>query len=374
MTSLTPGERTVRWLTGGEVDRPPFWYNLGWFPWGMTLEQWKKETGNPKLDIFTELGFEPGFDHPRVQLGIFPAFEHVVLREETDTVVYRDARGITMRNRRDGNSMPEFLEYPVKTPGDWEQLKAERLRIGDPSRITEDLSAFRDRVRAAGHAVQVGGFPFGAFGTPRDLLGVEALLIGFYEYPDMIRDMIQHLTGVWLAVMEQVAAVVPIDHIHIWEDMSGRQGSLISPAMVESFMMPAYDRIRAFARAHNVRIISVDTDGDCSELVPIMMRHGVNLFLPFEVQAGNDIRAYRKQYPELAIVGGLDKRALAGSRASLDAELHKAEWMLAHGRYAPGFDHLIPPDVPWEAYRYAAERVRTMCMNFKPKQGAPSCH
>ena len=63
-------------------------------------------------------------------------------------------------------------------------------------------------------------------------------------------------------------------------------GPLISPAMVEEFMMPCYDRIVAFARAHGVRLVSVDTDGDCSELVPLMMKHGINMFFPFEVQAG----------------------------------------------------------------------------------------
>jgi uroporphyrinogen decarboxylase len=154
---------------------------------------------------------------------------------------------------------------------------------------------------------------------------------------------------------------VQIDHIHIWEDMSGKQGSLISPRMVEEFMMPCYDRIVDFARAHGVRLVSVDTDGDCSELVPIMVRHGVNYYLPFEVQAGNDILAYRQQYPTLGILGGLDKRALAGTRADVDVEVARCAEMLKHGRYIPGFDHLIPPDATWDNFQHAARQVRRLC-------------
>jgi hypothetical protein len=165
----------------------------------------------------------------------------------------------------------------------------------------------------------------------------------------------------WLALWERVAAEVRIDHIHIWEDMSGRQGSLISPAMVAEFMMPCYDRIAAFARAHGVRLISVDTDGDCRELVPLMMRHGVNWVFPFEVQAGNDVRAYRRRYPALGIMSGLDKRALARDRAAIDREVAVAAEMVRYGRYLPGFDHLIPPDVPWENFRYAAEQLKAVC-------------
>jgi len=158
-----------------------------------------------------------------------------------------------------------------------------------------------------------------------------------------------------------VAAEVQIDHIHIWEDMSGRQGSLLSPAMVESFMMPCYDRIRDFAVAHGVRVVSVDTDGDCSELVPLMMDHGVNMFFPFEVQAGNDIREYRRLYPELGITGGLDKRCMAGTEAAVREEIERCEEMLRHGRFVPAFDHLIPPDAKWPLYKMAAEGVKELC-------------
>jgi uroporphyrinogen decarboxylase len=131
--------------------------------------------------------------------------------------------------------------------------------------------------------------------------------------------------------------------------------------MVEAFMMPCYDRIAEFARAHGVRIVSVDTDGDCSELVPVMMRHGINMFFPFEVQAGNDILEYQRKYPALGIMGGLDKRTLAANRKAIDVEVERAAAAIRRGRYVPGFDHLIPPDASWENMQYAAERIRKVC-------------
>ena len=30
-------------------------------------------------------------------------------------------------------------------------------------------------------------------------------------------------------------------------------------------------------------------------------------------------------------------------------------------RYLVGFDHLIPPDVPWDNMRYAADTLRAAC-------------
>ena len=85
------------------------------------------------------------------------------------------------------------------------------------------------------------------------------------------------------------------------------------------------------------------------------------MFFPFEVQAGCDIREYRRQYPTLGIMHGLDKRALARTRAEIDLEVAKAREMVRHGRYIPGFDHLIPPDVSWENFKYAAEQLKDVC-------------
>lgn len=364
MLELHCGERAVRCLRGEPVDRVPFGIWFGWEPWGDVVERWQRESGIPTLDYAKYFRYERAFALPDIHPGIFPEFDAAILGEDEDFVVSRNERGITMRNRRDGLSMPEFLAYPVTSPDDWERLKAERLNPATPGRIHEDWDGFRARLRETGEAVQVGWYPYGVFGTCRDLLGVEELLVGFYTAPEMIRDMMSHLTTLWIALWEQVAAEVPIDHLHIWEDMSGRQGSLISPAMIAEFMMPCYDRITDFAHAHGIRIQSVDSDGDCHELVPLMMAHGINTFLPFEVQAGNDIRLYRRQYPELGIIGGLDKRCLAGTHADVDAEIDKAAEMMRHGRYIPSFDHLIPPDARWENMCRAAFGIRQLCHDF----------
>jgi uroporphyrinogen decarboxylase len=362
---LTQGERFIRCMTGEPIDRVPFGIGLGWYPWGQTLDRWRKETGDAMLDVWQILGYEGDNAAPIMHAGIWPAFDKKILEETQDFITWRDERGITKRDRRDGLSMPDFLDYPVKCRRDWEALKAERLALDAPGRIEQDWDAFRARLTKEGLAVRVGDYPFGVFGTPRDFLGADELLVAFYDEPEMIRDMMDHLTSLWLHLWEQVARHVQIDQIHIWEDMSGKQGSLISPAMVTRFMMPCYDRIADFAARYGVRVISVDTDGNCGELVPLMMAHGVNVFMPFEIQAGNDLFDYRRRYPTLGTMGGLDKRALAQDRAAIDIEVEKARRMIQLGRYIPMFDHLIPPDVPWENMRYAAERIREVCLGTR---------
>ena len=357
---LSAGERLIRCLLGETVDRVPFGVGIGWAPWGSAVERWRGESGKPDLNVGQHFGFDEGFRCISVEYGVFPHYEEETVAEDETTVTRRTKYGVVKRDLKQGASMAEWIDYPVHTPNEWEQLKRERLDPDTAGRVTLDWEEWRG-LDKEGAAIQVGQFPFGVFGTVRDIIGVEAMMLWCYDHPDVLRDMMGTLTTLWLSVYEMIAEQVQIDHIHIWEDMSGKQGSLISPVMIEEFMMPCYDRIAAFAQEKGVRIVSVDSDGRCDELVRVMTAHGINMFFPFEVQAGNDIREFRKQYPELGIMGGLDKNALALDRAAIDLEVEKARWMVEHGRYIPGFDHLLPDNIPWENMEYATERIREVC-------------
>jgi len=354
---MTHRERTIAAHCCRKADRAPYGAGLGYWPWAETMERWRTESGIKDLDIAKHFGYEGDFQHVPVDMGPCPAFEYKVIEETEDFVVAVDWRGIVTRNCRKNLSMPDFLSHPIKGEDDWEKYKEERLQPRLDQRLAK-LDQFVKDAKAADAPVQAGGFPWGVFGTPRDLLGAEELLIGFYTMPHLIKDIMQTYVDLWLMLFERIAEKIHIDHIHIWEDMSGRQGSLISMKMVEEFMMPHYDRLADFARRHNVAVLSVDSDGLVDELVPTMMRHGINHFLPFEVQAGNDVEVYRRMYPTLSIGGGVDKNALARSRKEIDAELAKVERMLKHNGYVPGCDHHIPPNVPWENWVYYNERLK----------------
>jgi uroporphyrinogen-III decarboxylase len=104
----------------------------------------------------------------------------------------------------------------------------------------------------------------------------------------------------------------------------------------------------------------VDSDGWVTELLATITRHGINAFMPFEVQAGNDVVAVRREHPTLGIMGGLDKSALAKGRAEIHRELDRAARMFERPGYVVGFDHLIPPDVSWANFKYAMEEIRKL--------------
>ncbi|MHC4886885.1 MAG: uroporphyrinogen decarboxylase family protein [Planctomycetota bacterium] len=357
--TITQGQRLVRTLTGQSVDRAPFGVGIGWAPWGETLARWREESGVADLDPAQVFGYEAGFSICPIEQGPVPHFEREVLQEDEAFVISRTAHGLTVRNRRDGTSMPEFIAHPLKSCDDWERYKAERLS----GLLEERLAALEEY--AAGMAgsdqpVQFGNYPFGLFGTARDLFGAEELLYLFYDEPEMVQDVMATLTDLWIRLLRAVHQRIPVSHVHIWEDMSGRQGSLISMAMVEEFMMPHYDRLTSACRELAIPLVSVDSDGVVDQLLATMLPHGVNMFFPFEQQCGNDLLEIRKAYPELAIVGGFDKNAVAAGGAALHREYDKVEEMLVGGRYIPGCDHLVPPTISWTQWQSFCREMKRL--------------
>jgi uroporphyrinogen decarboxylase len=142
--------------------------------------------------------------------------------------------------------------------------------------------------------------------------------------------------------------------------MSGKQGPLISPAMFREFMTPNYRKIISFAEDHGIPIVSVDTDGNMDVMMTLFSEAGINLVMPFEVQAGCDVIRIKEQYPDMCLFGGIDKRALAKDKKAIDAELDRIDPLLHGSGYMPGLDHLIPPDVSLDNFRYFLERLKSI--------------
>jgi uroporphyrinogen decarboxylase len=361
---MTNRERFVKTIRCEPTDRPLFYTGFG--PWGQTVDRWRRE-GLPEGREWSEgFGYDPGPVGAPAHFGYSPRFERITLERRAESYVQIDTRGIKMECRNDGNSIPRFLEYPVKDYADWKKLRDERLDPDTPGRVPADLKEAAAKLNAGDAPVQVGNFPYGVFGTLRDLFGVETLLVDFYDEPDMIHEIMDYLTDLWIKVAGRLCDYVRVDCFHMWEDMSGKQGSLISPAMVREFMLPNYRKIRKFCDAHGVAAFSVDTDGNCDELVPVFMEAGVNWIYPFEVAAGCDVNRYRELYPKLCMMGGIDKQAIARGKDAIDAELARVAPCLEKPGYIAALDHLVHPEISWEDFTYYTQRLKAMIFNARP--------
>jgi hypothetical protein len=358
-------ERFYACMNYEAMDHVPFW---AWGAWPETLERWREEGYDPR-----QMDLNMGADRRQILSDWFfpcPPFEREILAEDEEHVLYVNHEGILMRELKKNpmSSMPQFVKFPVETREDFRKFWRERMQPDLAQRIGPDWPNQLRAMRAQPYPLIVvadrwGGF----FGPLRNLVGIERLCTLFYDDPAFLEEMMDANADFIIAIMTQILETVTIDAFAFWEDMAYKTGPLISPSLVQRYMLPRYRKVVDFLSSRGVSFIGLDSDGMIDPLIPIWLDAGLNFLYPFEVQAGMDVLAVRKRYGrQLRIWGGVDKRALARGPQAIEAELARLKPLLDEGGYIPHPDHSIPPDVSFENYCYYMRQLKEVCIRKIP--------
>lgn len=362
--------RTYRTFAYLDVDRVP---DIEFGYWPQTIRRWLGEgmpvelTEDEQNEMFPEkldefFGFEDQSHAIEMKIDMHPAFEERVIERKAESVVKRDEAGVTAEvytNDSDRSSIPHFLRFPVETPEDWNEMK-QRYRLDDPvRRIPADEIRRTQQEAEEGRMISI-FFP-GFYGTLRGWMGMEKLSIAFYEYPDMIHDMVDHWSALCAQQIGTLPAQFPIDMVWWWEDMASKNGPLVGPAMFREFLQPGYHRVMEAARRHGCELSIVDCDGNPHDIVGNWLQEGVNIMFPLEVPAGADPYRWREEFgKKLRLRGGIAKQPLVRGGKAIDDELERVRPLLEQGGYVPHLDHLVPPDVPYAHYCDYLEKKRRL--------------
>jgi hypothetical protein len=293
-----------------------------------------------------------------VNLLFCPMFDIEILEEDEKRLTYIDLDGVKRVFLKDEATISTYLAWPVKDENSWEKLKSERLNLKDlKDRFPVNWDTLVEEYYNRDYPLAIGGYPQGFFGTLAHLIGYENLFIWYCMKPDLIHDILNTFTNIWLAVFEEVIARVEIDHWHIWEDISFGKGSMISLDMVREFLLPYIMRIGDYLKLKKVKIILLDTDGDCNELIPLFMEAGVTGMYPFETHCGMDIIKVRKQYPGLQMLGGISKSEIRFGKRRIDEILEPVDFVLKTGGFIPFGDHFIPPEVDFKNFSFYRNKL-----------------
>jgi len=291
---------------------------------------------------------------------VYPQFKPEILEDHGHWILHRNEFGVVVKDQKDRNGFPDWVSTPVQTRDDWEKLKAERLQPKLAGRLPNNWEQCKEKFKNRTYPLIFGGYPAGFYGIARFLLGEERVMLTFYDDPELMRDIMEYMADFWVKLYSRVLEQIHVDGILIWEDMCYKNGPLISPALFREFILPGYKKVTDCLRSYGAKVIMVDTDGDCWKLIPLFLEGGVTALEPFEGNAGMDVREVRKAFPNLAILGGVDKTKLSLGKEAIDAELEKVEWMLGCGGYVPHVDHQVPPDVSWDNFKYYRQKLNRL--------------
>ncbi|MCL2881052.1 MAG: uroporphyrinogen decarboxylase family protein [Treponema sp.] len=368
---MSPGARKLRDFYAMKKDAPVYQREFGFY----VMDKWKAQ-GYVKKDVtdaeLAELfGYDPGGAFPLYNLGwceagFDPVFEVKVLEDLGDYELVQDFAGRSVKyfkGRRDG-FMPEYIACPVTDQKSWEEKCLWRMDPKSQGRRKGIEWAIRDGIPAAREGKIISANLVGGYMYLRSLIGPLELLYMFYENPDLIHRCMEAWLNLADSVYAEIQKEISFDEVFLAEDICYKKGLLISPEMVREFLFPYYQQLITNIKARQLDksrklYFTIDTDGNCDQFIPLYSELGLDYLSPFEVAAGNDVVRTGKEYPNLLMHGGIDKRILAESKEAIDREVDRImPVMKKRGGYIPTCDHGVPEEVPFENYLHYRKRMK----------------
>jgi len=309
------------------------------FYWEPTLERWGREglpqdlVANALKDISASADLHEYFRMARMQLTYLETF-------------------MTAPVRTHGEGTPCFT-------GGLEGYKALRPQIF-PEELVQEATLIQIAETQAARDTITGLCLWGFFWEPRYLMGITEHLCGFYREPDLIHRINQDLLEYNLRTVEKACRIFKPEYFHILEDISFKQGPMISPKLFEKFLAPYYRQLVPELKKYG-RPILTDTDGLIDNMTQWYLDVGSDGYLPMERQAGVDPVQIRWRYPGIRMLGGYDKRVIHQGEDAIRAEFEHLMPAMQQGGYIPSVDHQTPPDVALSDYKVYVGVLKEYC-------------
>jgi len=359
----TDRERFIACMDYEPCDRRP---NHELAVWAQTIARWQEEDPEAIRDFhwnwFSGESLlrmdRRGFIN--VNYGFIPLFEPELIEETDRYEIWRNAKGIVTKALKEGMlggvrmSMDQYLEFPVKAPEDFAGIKR-RLVAAIPERYPADLDrqveewGARDYPLILGVNCAANGFYWRA----REFMGTENLSYAWYDYPKLMHEMMEFFADFIIETSRPVLEKIHVDYFTLNEDLSMKNGPLLSPDTYRTFIFPHLRRMAEFFRSYGTRYFAIDTDGDPTVLLPMFLEAGVDTIWPIERASDISPMEWRRRFGrDLRLWGGVDKRVVARGPAAIREHLREFIPLIEEGGFIPTLDHAVPPDISWDNFRY----------------------
>ena len=355
---LTPRERFNRQMNFQPVDRS---FNMEFGYWDENYTQWPMFVDNGITNESQANKFFSFDPIARLNLNMWmdPRFPYKEIAQKGDKIIIQNSDGLTaevMASKQ--SSIPHFTDSAIKTPDDWMQVKAQRFQLDSPGRYVDVESIIRKHPPTRDYPL---GVECGSMiGRIRDMLTFEGICYAWADYPEMLEDMVETCCQIAEAQLDKVLGKIDFDYASGWEDICFNYGPILPPSFFEEVVAPRYKRISKKLHEHGITLWYTDCDGDVRPIMPIFLDAGINCLFPYEVNSCAHPGELLDAYPNLRIMGGVDKMKMIEGPEAIKAYLESLVPYVKRGGFIPFCDHRCPPDVTPENYLYYLDMKREL--------------
>ena len=313
MAEMTSRERVMTALARGQPDRVPT------FEW--LIARNVREALAPGCGSHNAFAVRMGHD----AILVDPDFR----KEQVGPTRWRSEWGCVLEYGGEEHGVE--VASPIRTREDLDRYAPPDPRApGRYASLERAVREFKGRLAIGVHLNDV-------FSVPRNLVGMENLLLAIAAEPDLVARLVDLSVEVNLAMAREVAAR-GADFVWTGDDYAGNAGPFMSPRHFRALFWPGLCRVARGFREAGLPFIK-HCDGNIWPILDMMIEAGISCLDPIDPQGGMDLAEVKAAYGgRVALKGNVDcARALAfGTPDEVVADTKRA---LRQG--APGGGYIL---------------------------------
>lgn len=187
-------------------------------------------------------------------------------------------------------------------------------------------------------------------------IGMEDIMCYFYTEPGALREVLHRVMDFQLGMARHYLKV-GVDVVSMGDDLGTQSGLLISPQIVQEFLVPEYRRLFDLYKQNNV-IINFHSCGHITPLLEVFIDLGVDCLNPIQASANDLAEVRRITQGRMALQGGVSSGLIvSGPADAIRREVKRCLWLLGrNGGYFCSPDQYMPwPAENYDVYAKALE-------------------
>ncbi len=249
-----------------------------------------------------------------------------------------------------------FTEYTLNNIKNSEELQ-ERISLPKPTEEERTEGLYKStKYLFDSTDFAIAGYrpvPAGIFELSQAYLGMEKLLLSFYDNPELIKSLFDAILHAQMLFYERQLDAVGkyIQIVEIIDDLGSQNGPLISPNMYRTFLKPVHKKLVQFIKQKAPRAnVLIHSCGSVEAFIDDFIDIGIHILNPIQVRAKDmDPNKLREKYGDrICFEGGIDVQyTMRGSTEDVKREVRALKNKIGNkGGYILAPSHNIEDEVP----------------------------
>jgi len=183
------------------------------------------------------------------------------------------------------------------------------------------------------------------------------------DNPESVEEALRFIADYYIEITGLACEYLGFDFITLSEPIASTRGPVISPKDFREFVLPQYHKLVSAYRWMGIPNVIFSSISNVKEILPAVVQTGIDgIWITQIMNAGIDYVQIGNQYPDLALIGGMESLTLLESTASVTNEVRKkAMPLLRRRRWFPALDDNVRVNTPYRNFLHYREVLLECC-------------